>query len=214
MKYLLIGIVILFCWNSATAQYQRVEPKIEFYSWDTTWNASDTLYKVEVHRIYDQMSELGIISLFLTRRERNDSVILWTYEDSLLCDWQDVVVYLDFNKALIQAVDSNQQYEIALVYTLDCTTDISPISRYLIYYNLSTKDTIVVKGWTLDPATPILVSEDNLLFNPENVNDIYNPALTPGRIQYNADLDRLSDSMKSKIYRIWMKANELDKNGG
>lgn len=178
--------------------------------WDTIWRSngiSHYLFYTLVNRLEDQF---GSVTFGYTNNQAVLKTHTWKYHDSLYCDWQDIVVYSEWLHPIIMDADDNGTEDIVFPYSLDCTTDISPSGRTMIYYNASTGKVVKLSGWTLDPISPFPPKAKDLLFVKDTFLERQMPLYFAGRLKNNNSYKQLSSIEKKHIHAVWLQTNVRD----
>jgi len=186
---------------------EKVQGKLIY---DTIWQQGRTnIYMTLLSLKHLRDKEFGGIYVNQWRWGESHPEHEWTYFDTLSCDWQDVAIHADLDSIIILDIDNDNQDEILIVYTLDCTTDVSPNTRYLVALDTEGKIKIKLKGWTKDPASMTDISKINLEYNPKT--DDYNPTSPEGKIENYTALDKLDRKAKGQLIGLWKLALAKDK---
>jgi hypothetical protein len=178
--------------------------------YDTIWQQGRTnTYMTVLSLKYLPDKEFGGIYVNQWRWGKSNPEHEWTYFDTLSCDWQDVAIHADLDSIIILDIDNDNQDEILIIYTLDCTTDVSPNTRYLLALDREGKIKIKLKGWTKDPASKTDISKINIKYNQKT--DDYNPNSPEGKIENHTALDKLDPKSRDLLLKIWKLALAKDK---
>lgn len=207
---LLILVALCFGFTPDDIYFLPKQTNAETYYWDSTFYMGVAKMKVTLVRNYNQSTEIGEIIVDLYEVKENREKHLWNFSDRKSCDWQDVVAYLNFNKVLVQDVDGDKSLDLVFVYTLDCTTDVSPVQRVLVYHNILKDSSIFIEGFSLDPATSLCPSFNDLIYNSETI-DVDNVFYTLcGKMDEINTADLTEKELKS-IKKIWHSTNKIER---
>jgi hypothetical protein len=186
---------------------EKVQGKLLY---DTIWQKDRTnIYMTLLSMEYSHDKEFGGIYINQWRWGKSSPEFEWMYSDTLSCDWQDVIIHYDLDSLIISDIDNDNKNEIIIIYTLSCTTDVSPNTRYLIALDTEGKIKVKLKGWTKDPASVTDISKINLKYNQKT--DDYNPDSPEGKIENYSALEKIDRQTSDLLLRLWKSALERDK---
>jgi hypothetical protein len=173
--------------------------------YDTVWSQDRTnTYMTLLSINYLPEKEFGGIYINQWKWGESKPELEWTYVDTLSCGWEDVSIHYDLDSLIISDIDGDCKNDIVLIYTLDCTTDISPMVRYLIVLDTNGKVKLKLNGWTKDPASHTSISQIDFRYNPKKDN--YNPNSSEGKIENYSRLDKLDARTRSRLIDLWKLA--------